>query len=84
MKDNTVADLIKQALTILKNEVGLAESSIKVVASRSFKPISDYFREKQQVYYDDTLVNELDNIYRGRLQSGSISRNVSSCESANI
>jgi len=76
MKDNTVADLIKQALTILKNEVGLAESSIKVVASRSFKPISDYFREKQQVYYDDTLVNELDNIYRGQLQSGSISRNV--------
>jgi len=31
MKDNTIVEIIAQALTILEKEVGLAESTIKVV-----------------------------------------------------
>jgi integrase len=76
MKVNKISSIIQQALTILENEVGLAESSLRVVASRSFKPISDYFNERFSVHYDEVLINELDDLYLEKLQTGVISRNV--------
>ena len=50
MEDNTIIGIIQQALTILEKEVGLAKSTLDVVASRSFKPISEFFKEKQEVW----------------------------------
>ena len=76
MKDITITEIIRQSLTILENEVGLAKSSLAVVASRSFKPISDYFIEKQNAQYSETLIKELDNLYLKRFQTGEISQNV--------
>jgi len=76
MKENTVTGIIQQALEILGSGVGLAESTIRVVASRSFKPISDYFEEKQQAFYSVILIDELGELYLEQLKAGAISRNV--------
>ena len=76
MKDKTISGIIQQALTILEKEVGLAKSSHEVVTSRSFKPISDFFREEKEASYSEDLINELDELYLDRLQAGAISRNV--------
>jgi len=76
MKEKTISGIIQQALTILENEVGLAKSTLDVVASRSFKPISDFFEKKQEVCYREDLINALDNLYWERLNTGAISRNV--------
>jgi len=76
MKDKTISDIIQQSLKILEKEVGLAQSSLVVVASRSFKPILDYFTEKQETKYCESLIRELDDHYLERLQNGTISQNV--------
>ena len=76
MKDKSISSIIRQALEVLEKEVGLAKSSLEVVASRSFKPITDYFHEKQSAYYSENLVSELDELYLEKLQTGTISRNV--------
>jgi phosphopantetheine adenylyltransferase len=76
MKDKSISSIIRQALEVLEKEVGLANSSLEVVASRSFKPITDYFHEKQSAYYNENLVSELDELYLEKLQTGKISRNV--------
>jgi len=60
MKDNTIFEIIAQALTILGKEVRLAQSTIKVVSSRSFKPISDFFKSKNEVNYSEELLDELE------------------------
>ena len=74
MNDRTVFDVIQQALTVLEKDVGLAESSLNTVSSRSFKPISDFFMEKQQASYSDAILDELEDVYRGRYEAGAISR----------
>ena len=56
MKVKMINSIIQQAMTILEKEVRLAESTLRVVASRCFKPISDYFDEKQSVHYNESLV----------------------------
>jgi site-specific recombinase XerD len=76
MKDNAISDIIKQALAILDKEVRLAASSLKTVASRSFKPISDFFSEQQETYYNEGLINELERLYQDRLRTGVISQDV--------
>ena len=76
MKDNTIVEIIAQALTILEKEVGLAESTIKVVSSRSFKPISDFFKSKNEANYSEELLGELEASYQEDLINGKISRNV--------
>ena len=76
MEENTITGIIQQALAVLEKEVGLAKSTLEVVASRSFKPISDYFKEKQAIYYSENLIDELDKLYRTKLETGVISRNV--------
>ena len=47
-----------------------------MVASRSFKPISDYFDEKRTAHYNESMVSELDELYLEKLQTGAVSRNV--------
>ena len=74
MKENTIFDIIRQALTILEKDVGLAKSTLKVVTSRSFKPISDFFNEKNEAYYSEDRMSELDEHYRKCMQDGVISR----------
>ncbi|WP_094607988.1 Tyrosine recombinase XerC [Sporomusa acidovorans DSM 3132] len=76
MKDSTIFGIIQQALMILEKEVGLAPSSLEVIASRSFKPISAFFKVKQEEFYSEDLINELEELYRENLQAGAISRNV--------
>ena len=76
MIDNTINSIIQRALEVLEKDVGLAESSLRVVLSRSFKPISDFFNGKQVPYYQRNLINELDDLYQKQLHSGVISRNV--------
>lgn len=76
MEDNTIFGIIQQTLAILEKEVGLAKSTLDVVASRSFKPISEFFKEKQEVYYSADLLNELDQRYQENLKTGANSRNV--------
>jgi len=75
MEKRTIVGIIRQALTILEKEVELAESTLEVVASRSFKPISDFFNEKNMVHYSETLISELNDIYLENLRNGVISRN---------
>jgi integrase len=76
MKDKTITGIIQQALQVLETEVGLARSSLEVVASRSFKPVSDFFSYRNEAYYCEALLNELDESYLKRLNDGAISRNV--------
>ena len=76
MKDKTVLAIIKQSLMILENEMELAQSSLKVIESRSFKPIVDFFKDKKETCYNEALIKELEDHYRKYLQSGIISRNV--------
>jgi len=76
MKENTIISIIQQALEILENGVGLAESTIRVVESRSFKPISEYFNERRSVQYNEVPIKELDDLYLEKLQTGVISQNV--------
>jgi len=76
MEINTIYEIIQQALDILGKEVKLANSSLKVVASRSFKPISDFFSKKQELCYSESLINELEASYHEQLRTGMISRNV--------
>jgi len=76
MKDTSLAGIIEQTLSILEKEVGLAKSTLLVIASRSFKPIADFFDSRNEASYSEKLINELDSLYRESLHNGSISRNV--------
>ena len=76
MKENTVLSKLQKALLILEEDVGLAQSSLKLVASGSFKPILDYFNGKDVTCYSEDLIKELEEYYRKNLQTGAISRNV--------
>jgi len=76
MKDNTILGIINRALMILEKETGLAQPSLKAVESRSFKPVSDFFNSKNEAWYSEALLIELEGIYRKNLQTGAISRNV--------
>lgn len=76
MGKNTIFSIIDQALIILENEVGLAKSSLVVIASRSFKPASDFFNSKNESYYSEALMIELEELYQEKFQSKMISRNV--------
>ena len=76
MKESSIKDIIEQALLILENEIGLTKATLKVVASRSFKPIADFFDSRNEANYNDELINELENLYQESLRNGSISRNV--------
>ena len=76
MKDNTILAIINQSLMILEKEVELARLSLKVVESRSFKPIVDFFNDKNETFYNEALIKELEDHYRKNLQTGVISRNV--------
>ena len=76
MKDNTILTIVNQALKILEKEVELARPSLKVVESRSFKPIIDFFNDKKEIFYNEALINELEHHYRKNLQTGVISRNI--------
>ena len=76
MKDTFINNVINHALAILENEIGLAKSSLVVVASRSFKPISDYFESKGEEHYNERLLDDLDYYYQESLQNDRISRNV--------
>jgi len=75
MEEKTVVSIINQALMILEKEVGLAKSSLRVVASRSFKPINDFFINKNESYYNEALIIDLEELYQKNLQSKIISRN---------
>lgn len=74
MEDKTINGIIQQAMTVLEKDIGLAKTSLESVASCSFKPAYDYFREKQEAFYNEGLIGELDGLYLAGLQSGSISR----------
>lgn len=76
MRDETIFDIIQQSLTILEKEVGLAKSSLRMAASRSFKPVSDFFNDKHEAHYNVDLLNEFEELCRRRLQTEAISRNV--------
>lgn len=76
MESNTLYEIIQRSLDILGKEVKLSNSSLNVVASRSFKPISDFFSEKHEIYYNESLMNELEESYHVQLKAEMISRNV--------
>ena len=63
MKDNSINYIIQQSISILEKEVGLAKSSIEVVASRSFKPIAIFFDAKKESCYSEALINELEELF---------------------
>ena len=76
MKANTILGVINRSLMILEKEVGLAQSSLKVIESRSFRPISEFFDGKNEAWYSESLISELEELYRKNLLMGVISRNV--------
>ena len=55
MKDIAITDIIEQTLSILEKEVGLAKSTLLVVASRSFKPIVDFFGSRNEASYSEHI-----------------------------
>ena len=76
MENITLYEIIQHSLGILEKEVELSPSSLKVVASRSFKPISDFFTEKHEICYSESLLNALKEFYHEQLETDMISRNV--------
>lgn len=76
MENITLYEIIQHSLDVLEKEIELSPYSLKTVASRSFKPISDFFNEKHEIYYSESLINELDESYHEQLKAGMISRNV--------
>lgn len=76
MENITLYEIIQHSLDILEKEVELSPSSLKVVASRSFKPISDFFTEKHEICYSESLLNTLKEFYHEQLETEIISRNV--------
>lgn len=76
MENITLYEIIQHSLDILEKEVKLSPSSLKVVASRSFKPISDFFTEKHEICYSESLLNALKEFYHEQLETEMISRNV--------
>jgi integrase len=76
MENITLYEIIQHSLDILEKEVELSPSSLKVVASRSFKPISDFFTEKHEICYSESLLNALKEFYHEQLETEMISRNV--------
>lgn len=84
MEGNTIYEIIQHSLDILGKEVKLSNSSLKVVASRSFKPILDFFSGKHEIYYNENLMNELEESYYRQLKDKMISRNVYNVRSRGI
>jgi integrase len=76
METNTLHGIIKQSLNILEKEVELSPSTLKVIESRSFKPVSDFFSENNEIYYNENLIIKLEESYLGQMETGAISRNV--------
>ncbi|HBV86410.1 MAG TPA: hypothetical protein DEF42_07100 [Desulfosporosinus sp.] len=56
MIEYPITDLINKAQQILKEEAGLAESSLKVSKSRAFKPIVDFYASKETTIYSEVLM----------------------------
>lgn len=76
METMTLYEIIQHSLDILEKEVKLSPSSLKVVVSRSFRPISDFFSEKHEMNYSSSLIRELEELYNEQFKSEMISRNV--------
>lgn len=76
MESNTIYEIIQNSLDILEKEVKLSNYSLNAVAMRSLKPISDFFREKSEIYYNESLMNELEESYHEQLKAETISRYV--------
>ena len=76
MEEKTILEIINLSLMILEKEVNLAQSTLEIVKSRSFKPIADFFKDKKETSYNEILINELEKRYRKNLQSGIITRNI--------
>jgi site-specific recombinase XerC len=76
MEDVMIDNIIQKALTILEKDVGLAQSSLTVTTSRCFKPITDFFAARNELYYNEKLICELEDCYRENLQIEAISQNV--------
>ena len=76
MIEYPITDLIEKAQQILKDEVRLAEKSLKVSISRAFKPISDFYVCKETTIYSEGLMKELEHIYEDKFRTGAMSRNV--------
>jgi len=76
MDNNILSEIIQHSLDILEKEIKLSQSSLKIVASRSFKPISNFFREKGEMYYNESLISELEESYHKQLKAELISQNV--------
>jgi hypothetical protein len=76
MEENMISSIVQKALQLLEEDVGLAPSSLRIVTSRSFKPILNYFAAKNEACYNESLIIELEGHYRENLQTKAFSKNV--------
>lgn len=76
MNHNTLYEIIQHSLDILEKDVELSPSSLRTVASRSFRPISNFFNNKHEIYYNESLISELEESYHEQLKAKLISQNV--------
>jgi len=73
MKEVTIQDLITSAIQQL-NAFHLCDSTMDSYWSRSFKPVSDLYCQKDALYYHLTLTDELRIFYQEQFELGIISR----------
>jgi len=67
-------NLINSAIQQL-NAFHLCDGTLDSYQSRAFKPVSDYYCQKEELYYQPELTDELKMIYYEQFNLGIISRN---------
>jgi len=74
MKSKIILAIINQSLMILEKDVGLAQTTLEKVRTRSFKPITAFFDGKKETFYNEALINEFEEHQRIKFQHGAITR----------
>lgn len=74
MNEITIQDLVNSAFQQL-NAFHLCEGTMDSYRSCAFKPVSDFYCQKEEMYYQTKLMDELRMVYHGQFNLGIISRN---------
>lgn len=73
MSNVLLKNMIERAIEQLRSH-DLAEGTVRMYMSRSFKPVEDFFQSRNCPHYKDTLIDELKSIHLSQLNEGKISK----------
>jgi integrase len=72
MENRIIDELIETAIKEV-NGFNLTDKTLRSYHCRAFHPIKVFFAQKNETFYDDSLINELKEFYQSQLNEGKLS-----------